>query len=232
MVCVIVNATATASTTALLERESEIQQLDGVVEGACAGLGRLVLVEGPPGIGKSRLLEATRVRASERGMVVLSARASELDREFPLGVVRQLFEALVMSADAGRRATLLHGAAGLAAPLLGPGLPEREAADPGADPSLAHFHALYWFTANLAEEAPTALVVDDVHWADAGSLRFMEFLLPRLEELPVLVALAARSPEPGVERASIDALATDPLAQVLRPAPLTDSAVAQPVASA
>src|SRR5918998_3789413 len=198
------NATATGSATPLLERESELQQLDRVVEDACAGLGRLVLVEGLPGIGKSRLLEAARVRARERGMVVLSARASELDREFPLGVVRQLFEALVMSSDAERHATLLHGAAGLAAPLLGRGLPEREVADPGADPSLAHFHALYWLTANLAEEAPTALVVDDVHWADAGSLRFMEFLLPRLDELPVLLALAARSPEPGVDRQTIN----------------------------
>src|SRR5918992_4387694 len=225
------NATAAASTTALLERESELQQLDRVVEDACAALGRLVLVEGPPGIGKSRLLEAARVRARERGRVVFFARVSELDREFPFGVVRQLFEPLVMSADAERRATLLHGAAGLAAPLLGRGLPEREAADPGADPSLAHFHALYWLTANLAEEAPTALVVDDVHWADAGSLLFVGFLLPRLDELPVLVALAARSPEPGVDRQTINALATDPLARVLRPAPLTDSAVAQLVAS-
>src|SRR5918992_1196611 len=124
----MVNATATASMTALLERESELQQLDGVVEGACAGLGRLALVEGPPGIGKSRLLEAARVHARERGMAVLSARASELDREFPLGVVRQLFEPLVVSADAERRATRLHGAARLAAPLLSGDLTELEPA--------------------------------------------------------------------------------------------------------
>jgi DNA-binding CsgD family transcriptional regulator len=221
---------AIASMSTLLERVSELEQLDRLVSEACAGRGRLVLVEGPPGIGKSRLLEAARVRARDRGMVVLSARASELDREFPLGVVRQLFEPLVVSADAERRATLLHGAAGLAAPLLGHALPEREAAAPGADQSLAHFHALYWLTANLAEEAPTALVVDDVHSADAVSLRFMEFLLPRLDELPVLVGLAARSPEPGSDRQTLDALATDPLARVLRPAPLSEGAVADRVA--
>src|ERR671915_1028213 len=106
------NATATGSATPLLEREGELKQLDRVVEDACAGLGRLVLIEGPPGIGKSRLLEAVRARARERGMLALSARVSELDREFPFGVIRQLFEPLVVSADAERRATLLDGAAG------------------------------------------------------------------------------------------------------------------------
>src|SRR2546428_8116197 len=124
-------------TQALLERERELTELGRLVEQAYAGRGRLVLVEGPPGIGKTRLLEAARLRAGERGMVVLSARASELDRAFPFGVVRQLFEPLLASAHAGQRATLLHGAAGLAAPLLGHGSPDRAAAGAAADPSSA-----------------------------------------------------------------------------------------------
>ena len=215
----------------LLERGNELEQLERVVEDVCAGRGRMVLVEGPPGIGKTRLLEIARARARERGMVVLSARASELDREFPFGVVRQLFEPLLASADPARREALLRGAAGAAAPLLGHGSADRQAAATGADPSLAHFHALYWLTANLAEQAPAALAIDDVHWADASSLRFLQFLLPRLDELPVLVALAARPPEPGVDRQPIDALATDPLALVLHPAPLSDRAVALLIAA-
>src|SRR5712691_10655188 len=124
----------TPSTTTLLERESELQQLDGLVDEACAERGRLVLVEGPAGIGKTRLLDAGRIQARERGVVVLSARASELDRQFPFGVVRQLFEPLVASADPNRRATLLHGAAGSAAPLLGLGSPEGDFAGAGTDP--------------------------------------------------------------------------------------------------
>src|SRR4051794_40159857 len=163
-------------TAALLERERELTGLDRLVHDACEGRGRLVLVEGPPGIGKTRLLEEARVRASERGMVVLSARASELDREFPFSVVRQLFEPLVAGADAARRSALLHGAAALAAPLLGYGSPAPDG--PGGDPSSAHFHALYWLTANLADQAPVALAIDDVHWADASSQRFLQFLLP------------------------------------------------------
>jgi DNA-binding CsgD family transcriptional regulator len=212
----------------LLEREDELQQLDRALEDARAARGGLVLVEGPPGIGKSRLLEACRARGREAGMCVLSARASELDRDFPLGVVRQLFEPLL--ADEERREALLSGAARMAAPLLTAVSPGHQA---GARPdsSLAHFHSLYWLTANLAERAPVMLSIDDAHWADTTSLRFLQFLVPRLEELPVLVALGARTAEPGIDRAAIDAVATDPLARPLRPAPLSAAAVAQLVAA-
>jgi DNA-binding CsgD family transcriptional regulator len=209
----------------LLERESELEQIERVVGDACAGRGRVVLIEGPAGIGKTRLLEAVRARARERGATVLSARASELDRDFPFGVLRQLFEPLLAGADGARRAGLLRGAAALAEPLLG------EAAAGSADASLAHLHGMYWLVANLAEEGPAALVLDDLHWADAGSLRFLEFLVPRLEELPVLVALAARPLEPGAGRERIDALATDPSAIVLHPPPLGEAGVASLVAA-
>src|SRR5919199_1372547 len=100
-------------TVDLLERELELEQLDRVVEEATAGHGGLAFMEGPPGIGKPRLLDALRERARDHGMTVLAARASELDREFPFGVVRQLFEPLVASAGRERRAQLLQGAAGL-----------------------------------------------------------------------------------------------------------------------
>src|SRR3954466_3793438 len=103
-----------ASVMRLLERDEELRQLDAVVDECVVGRGRVVLIEGPPGIGKTQLLEETRTRARERGAAVLSARASELDRDFPFGVVRQLFESLVASSDRA----LLDGAAALSAPLF------------------------------------------------------------------------------------------------------------------
>src|SRR3954447_25112464 len=134
--------------TALLEREGELGQLDRLVEEAATGMGRRVLAEGPSGIGKTRLLEAARARSRRHEMAVLSARPSELEREFPFGVVRQLFEPLLSAATPERRAALLEGAAGLATPLLGRGQAAADTAAPGDDPSPAHFHALYWLTAN------------------------------------------------------------------------------------
>src|SRR5688572_32314905 len=101
----------------LLERDRELEQLAGLADAAAAGRGRVLVVEGPPGIGKTRLLDALRTEAAGRDMAVLAARASELDREFPLGVVRQLFEPLLAGADPERRAELLAGAAGPAGAL-------------------------------------------------------------------------------------------------------------------
>ena len=210
----------------LLERDDELQVLGRLLEEARAGSGRMVLVEGPPGIGKTRLLDSARAHARERGMRVLAARASELDRQFPFGVVRQLFESLLASASADRRAAWLQGAARRAAPLLGIGSIDAAGNDP-----LAHFHALYWLVANVAEDGPLVLSLDDVHWADPNSLRFLQFLLPRLTDLSVLAAVATRAAEPGTDREPIDALATDPLTVCIRPAALSDSAVEELIGS-
>jgi DNA-binding CsgD family transcriptional regulator len=210
----------------LLERDAELEALERALDEALAARGRMVLVEGQPGIGKTRLLDIARERARERGVRVLSARASELDRQFPFGVVRQLFEPLVAGAGPERRAAWLHGAAGRGAPLLG-----LEPADLAGDDPLAHLHALYWLVANVADDGPLMLAVDDVHWADPISLRFLQFVLPRLAELPVLIVAATRAAEPGIERAPIDAIATDPLTLVLHPAPLSEAAVTELLAS-
>src|SRR5437763_4416246 len=208
----------------LLERDHELSQFSRLLDDAAgANRGGLAVVEGPAGIGKTRILEAARQAAEERGMVVLASRASELDREFPFGVVRQLFEPVLSSADEHQRARPGRGPAELAAPLLLGGEPR--AVKRPRDPSLMLFHALYWLTANQAEEDPLLLIIDDVHWADASSLRFLQFIVPRLRELPVLVALGRRPGEPGVGRELLDALATDALTHVLRPAPLSGDAV-------
>src|SRR4051812_39203857 len=207
-------------TAALLERDAELGRLGALLGDAGEGRGGVVLIEGPPGIGKTGLLDAARIQARALGATTLAARASELDRDFPFAVVRQLLEPLVTA-----RPGLLRGTAANAAALVGEA--PAGAPVPESDPSWAHFHALYWLVANLAEDdGAVALAIDDVHWADASSLRFLQFLAPRLGELPVLLVLAARPSEPGADRRALDALAVDPLTVVVRPAPLSASAIA------
>src|SRR5439155_24955953 len=76
----------------LLERDQELERLDQLLGEARRGEGRLVLIEAAAGMGKTRLVERVRSRAPRAGMRVLAARATELEQEFPYGVVRQLFE--------------------------------------------------------------------------------------------------------------------------------------------
>src|SRR4051812_26500768 len=98
----------------LVERARELSALDEALRAACAGSGATVLVEGPPGIGKTALLGAAAARARDLGMLVLQARAGELETSLPYAVVRQLFEPALDAAGDARRDALLTGAAGQA----------------------------------------------------------------------------------------------------------------------
>ena len=205
---------------AVLEREGEREALAAGLAGLGRGEGSVLLVEGPAGIGKTALLGELRAEARAAGVRVLSAVASELDRDFAFGLVQQLLGPEVAGAAPERRSALLDGAASLAAPVVAPG-----AGDPaGGDVSHAVLHGLYWLVANLAEEGPVALLVDDLHWADRPSLRALEFLGRRLDGLPVLVAGTLRAGEPGSDVELLDALAAGALARTVRPGPLSTGA--------
>jgi DNA-binding CsgD family transcriptional regulator/tetratricopeptide (TPR) repeat protein len=227
-----------AAAHGLLERSGELGRIDAGLAALGAGGGGVLLVEGAAGIGKSRLLaravEAARGGGGGRrpggggggggaaGSAAPTARGRELESGFAFGVVRQLLERELRDSDPGRRERLLAGAAGLAAPLIEPG---------GAVPaeggqSFPLFHGLYWTLANLAEERPLLLAVDDAHWADAASLGLLAFLAPRLDELPVLLLVTTR-PRGAEEAPLLAALSREPATEKLRPRPLSAVAVAE-----
>jgi DNA-binding CsgD family transcriptional regulator len=220
-----------AAAEPLLERNDELARIESALADARTGRGRFVVVEGPAGIGKTALLAAARTAAAEGGMRLLRSRGTELERDFAYGVVRQLFEPSLVEASELERADLLQDAAGAAAGLLGlPGAPPTDAPPySGVDPSFAILHGLYWLCANLAAVGPLCLLVDDAHWADAASLRYLAFLLTRLEELAIALVVATRPLEAGTGTAAepLTTVTTDPSAAVIRLAPLTRTAVAQ-----
>ncbi len=216
----------------LLERSEELGRLQAALRRGSAGTGSLMVIEGPAGIGKTALLAAARAGAEAGGMQVLGARGAELEREFAFGVVRQLLEPPLAQSSPEELTELLHGAAGLAASALA--LPGRDgsgrALTAGPEPPFAVLHGLYWLCANLAAAQPTCLIVDDAHWADAPSLRFLAFLLPRLEGLGAALVVAARPRESRADAGLLATLATDPSAELIRIAPLTRTGVGQFVA--
>jgi len=206
----------------LLEREAELAAIGALAAEAGAGAGRLVVIEAPAGLGKTRLLHAARDAARAAGLRVLTARATELERGFPFALARQLFAPAPAALNAEERDALLDD--GAVAPARGALGLARGEAEPPAD-AFAVLHALYWLTAALAERQPLLLAVDDAHWADAASLDLLAFLAPRLEELPVLLAVACRPDEPGAEP-TLARIVTDPAARRLVPRPLSPEGAA------
>jgi hypothetical protein len=164
----------TAPDALLIERDAEIARLGAAIDAGVAGDGQVLVIDGPAGIGKTALLDVARSRASGAGIAVLHARGHELEGHLPYGVVRQLFEPVLRDASAAARRRLLAGAAGLAAAIVAPD--GRAGADRDSDVGVfAVTHGLYWLTVNLSSQAPVMIAVDDVHWADGPSLRFLRY---------------------------------------------------------
>jgi DNA-binding SARP family transcriptional activator/tetratricopeptide (TPR) repeat protein/DNA-binding CsgD family transcriptional regulator len=213
----------------LVDRDYEVAALRTAFEGVLAGESRAVLVEGPAGIGKSRLLTELRRLATSSNAAVLAARGTEMEREFGFGVVRQLFEPALR--EPRRRARLFAGSAASAALVFdAEAQTSTEIAGlqaPRGDVSFAALHGLYWLTVNLAEETPLVLAVDDLHWCDTASLRFLGYLTHRLEGLPVLVAATVRTGEAHADDALLAELAHDPNTLVIRPTLLTFDGVGE-----
>jgi DNA-binding CsgD family transcriptional regulator len=207
----------------VLEREGELGALDGLLEDALDGRGRLVVVEAPPGLGKSTLLAYAVAQATGRGMLALRAAGRELEREFGWGVTRSLFETWLLDLPDAERDALLAGPAAPARRLFafapdgaGPG---------GAEAAFALLHGLYWLTVRAAEREPLLLVVDDAQWADAPSLRFLLYLAGRQADLAVAALVAARTGEAGAG-GLVSSLLSDASATVLGLPPLSRTAVA------
>jgi tetratricopeptide (TPR) repeat protein len=208
----------------LLEREGELAALQAAVEAAAGGAGRFVAIEGRAGMGKTRLVAEARALAAGAGFEVLVARSAELEQEFAYGGVRQLFEPYLAALAEPDRAELLGGTAGLTERLFDD---EQLTGAASGDVSYAVLHGLYWLAANLAERGPAAIVIDDLHWTDAPTLRWLAYLERRLEGLPLLIIVGSRPPEQSEQPVLLTELISDPDALVIRPLALSHAAVAE-----
>jgi DNA-binding CsgD family transcriptional regulator len=205
----------------LLEREVELAAVGDALDRLHEGQSRLIFLRGPAGIGKTGLLAAVRAQAAGRGIRVLGARAAEIEAGVGFGLARQLLEGPVRSSKGSERRRLLE-AAGPAAAQLGVGDGGTESR--GSDPVGALVHSFYWLIAALAEE-PLVIAVDDLQWADPSSIRLLAHTARRLEGLPLMLCLAARTEVHEDEDPWHEFTAAG--AGVLEPRPLSPSAVGE-----
>jgi DNA-binding CsgD family transcriptional regulator len=190
-------AHATHEPAPLVEREREVGALERLLLAAARDRrGGVMVLEGVPGAGKSRLVELARHRAEAAEMAVLSARGSELEIDIPFGVVTQLFEPSLHRANGDERARLFSGMARGARVLFGELDDGRTG--PAGSSQLELLHGLYWLLGNLAwpsgrdAPVPVLIAIDDAQLADGASLRFVMHLLVRVAELPLAILVAMR----------------------------------------
>jgi DNA-binding CsgD family transcriptional regulator/tetratricopeptide (TPR) repeat protein len=181
---------APGGTRTIVERGEELDAIAGLVDAVQAGNGGVLVVEGVAGIGKTRLLQSAAERATAGDVALLSGRGSQLEAGLPFGVARQLFEPTIRAADPARREALLADGAGPARRLLTD--PSPATGSEGSD-EFPVIHGLYWLLANLGDDWPHLVVVDDAHWADDASQRFLAFVAARLAGLAVGVIAAVRT---------------------------------------
>jgi DNA-binding SARP family transcriptional activator/tetratricopeptide (TPR) repeat protein len=189
--------------------------------------GRLLVVEGEAGIGKSRFVAELAAWAASRASPVAVARAFEGESGLAYGTAVELLRAALRAGSVDRVKDAAREEAARLVPELGP-----PAARPLDDPG-ARTRFYDGVVATLVEslDGPRALlVVDDVHWADAASLELVAYLARRLAGRPVLIVLTWRPEETASghpARAALRRAQADGRASVLQLGRLTRSEVAE-----
>ncbi|WP_308124010.1 ATP-binding protein [Mycolicibacterium xanthum] len=216
---------AARAEASLVGRRAEMAILDALVERTVAGLGAVVNVIGPPGIGKSRVAREAAVLAAERGVSVVWASCESHTNEAPFGAVTTLLRAAfgVAELTAGAARVRVRAMVPEAAPddlLMLEDL--LDIADPGVPmPSIdrdARRRRLIALvnTATLARTEPALFVIEDVHWIDSASESLLTEFLSVVERTPSAVVVTAR-PEYRGDLAQLSS------GQTIALAPLADS---------
>ncbi|MCT9083566.1 ATP-binding protein [Streptomyces fulvoviolaceus] len=189
-----------AAPASLWERDEEVAAVERAVDTLCAGrasAGSLLVIRGEAGFGKTALLSETRRIAERRGCTVWSARGGETLRSVPFNVVRQLLQPALLSLMPEEAREYLGDWYDIAGPALGIAEPGERQADPQGvcDGLVAAVRRL------ARRDWPLVLLVDDAHWADQETLRWLAAFAERLDDLSVLVVVARRPGEVSGESA-------------------------------
>jgi ATP/maltotriose-dependent transcriptional regulator MalT len=173
--------TGRGRTPGTVGREAELALLSAFTNDLLTGRGAAVLVEGEPGVGKTELVREATARAEEHGNLVLWGAGDELAGPLLLSPLLEALSITPVADDEHRRAIgrLLGGAA---------------PAESSDDLTTAIGEQMLALVAAAAADAPTVLVIDDLHWCDAGTLAVWVRLAKMAASLPLLLIGTVRQP--------------------------------------
>lgn len=183
--------TRQVSSPVLVGRREEVRLVEGALDGAEADRAALLLVGGEAGVGKTRLLEELRRRASERGFLVLVGACLDMgDGTFPFAPVADLLRDLRRQMGDERAHELL----GEAGPVLGPLVPGLGHQGPASRPEwaavLEHVRML---VERIVAGSPLVMVVEDLHWSDRSSRDVLSYLARGVRSAPLVLAVSYRT---------------------------------------
>lgn len=174
----------------IVGRDEELALIDRLLDGLGERRPAFLFLDGEPGIGKTRLLEALGEETEGRGWLLLDSRATEFESDVPFAVFGDACDGY-LAANAPRLQRLIGaeevGELGSVFPSL-QGLGPERAQAPGPEDRVRSYRAVALLLEALSREQPLVLALDDLHWADRGSLELLGHLLRRRPDGALLVA--------------------------------------------
>ena len=186
--------------TSFVGREHERSELRGALTDATSGRGRICLISGEAGIGKTRLCTEISREAEKNGVAVLVGHCSEQETVPYLPFI-EILESLV---DHGQSPDDLRRAMGEEGPELSRLLPKLRRMIPELPPPMELaaeqarrqlFNSFSNFIARRSREQATMLVLEDLHWADDSTLALINHLSQRRSDWPLLMIATYRESE-------------------------------------
>jgi DNA-binding winged helix-turn-helix (wHTH) protein/tetratricopeptide (TPR) repeat protein len=185
----------------MVGRGAELASLTRGLDDAGARNGRLFLICGEPGVGKTRLANEVAIEAQARGIALMVGHCSEHDEAVAYLPFVEILENFVERSEGGDR---LRAALGDEGPELARLLPKLKSIVPQLPSSMAlppaqarrHlFNSFFDFAARVASSRPAVMIIEDLHWADDSTLSLLDHIARRISDLALMVICTYRDVE-------------------------------------